>query len=134
MRHWLRIIGLVGLGLLIGLGLGLTLGWVVWPTEFTDANPTVLQENYRHDYALMIATTYALDRDLSAAQRRVDSLGEDGEALLFAYTLDMILRGENEGDIRRLVRLTSDLGLYSPAMEPYLTPPTEAHDAESAEP
>jgi hypothetical protein len=120
MRRWLRIMGLVSIGLVAGAGLGLYLGWVAWPTEFTDANPSVLQESYRRDYALMIAAAYAVDGDLSAAQRRVTSLGEDGQDFLFSLLLDMILRGDNEAEIRPVARLAADLGLYSPAMEPYL--------------
>jgi hypothetical protein len=123
MRNWLRVIGLLILGIGAGVGLGLYLGWVAWPTEFTDANPSILQEDYQQDYILMIATIYAQDGDLVAARRRVDSLGENGLEALFRVTLDTILTAENEMEIRRLVRLASDLGLQSPAMEPYLIVP-----------
>lgn len=124
MRSWLRIIGLLIIGIVAGLGLGLYLGWVAWPTEFTDANPSVLQERYQRDYLLMIATVYASDNDLDDARRRLASLGENGEATLFSYTLDMILSQEDDDEIRNLVRLAADIGLHSPAMEPYLmTPP-----------
>ncbi len=122
MRSWLRVLGLLIVGLAVGAGLGLYLGWVAWPTEFTDANPSVLQERYQRDYILMIATVYTADGDLTAALRRIDSLGENSREVLFSYTLDTILRAENEIEIRRLVRLAADLGLRSPAMDPYLIP------------
>jgi hypothetical protein len=121
MRSWLRVLGLLIIGLAVGAGLGLYLGWVAWPTEFTNANPSVLQERYQRDYILMIATVYSGDGDLAAARRRIDSLGENGHEALFSYTLDTILRAENEIEIRRLVRLAADIGLHSPAMDPYLT-------------
>ena len=120
---WLRALVYTGVGLVVGIGLGLYLGWVAWPAEFTNANPSVLQTTHRRDYVLMIADAYAVDGDLAAAQERVASLGEDGQEFLMATLLDMILRGEQEGDTRRLARLADDLGLYSPAMEPYLTLP-----------
>jgi len=123
---WLRALAYAGIGLVVGIGLGLYLGWVAWPAEFTNANPSVLQTNHRRDYVLMIADAYAVDGDLAAAQERAASLGEDGQEFLMATLLDMILRGEQEGDTRRLARLADDLGLYSPAMEPYLTPPEPA--------
>ncbi len=106
----------------MGLGLGLYLGWVAWPTEFTDAAPQILQEQYRKDYALMIATTYALDGDLRSAERRVNSLaGEgNGRSYFFAVTLDTILRNEDEEAMRQMVRLAVDLGLDSPAFTRYL--------------
>jgi len=120
MRSWLRAAGIMIVGMAIGIGLGLTLGWVVWPTEFTNANPSVLQETYRRDYARMIASAYAADGDLAAARQRIAQLGADGAQTLFAVTLDAILKGESETEIRRLVRLSTAVGLYSPAMEPYL--------------
>ena len=120
MRSWLRAIGFLIIGTVAGAGLGLYLGWVAWPTEFTDANPSILQESYRQDYLLLVATVYSADGDLTAAQRRIASLGETGEESLFSFTLDTILRAENEIEIHRLVRLSADLGLHSPAMDPYL--------------
>ncbi len=112
---------MVILGLAIGAGLGLYLGWVAWPTEFTDANPSVLQESYRQDYVRMIAATYAADGNLDTAQQRLASLGEDGKGTLLSVTIDAILLGENELEIRRLVSLAADLDISSPAMTPYLT-------------
>ena len=123
MRSWIRVIGFIIIGIVAGLGLGLYLGWVAWPTEFTDANPSILQESYQRDYLLMIASVYAADNDLETAQRRITSLGEGGEELLFSLMLDSILQADDESEIRRLVRLSADLGLQSPAMGPFLTDP-----------
>ena len=124
MRNWLRAAGWIGLGLLLGAGLGLYLGWVAWPTEFTDADPTILREDYKRDYALMIANAYVLDGDLAAARRRLYSLGEEAPDRWFlSLTVDAILSGRDEAtQIRPLVQLAHDLGLSSPAMAPYLPP------------
>lgn len=121
-RTWSGAFIYVGIGLALGVTLGLYLGWVAWPAEFTNANPSVLQESHRHDYVLMIADAYAVDGDLAAAHQRVASLGEDGSEFLLSFLLDQILRGDNEDDTRRLARLAADLGMSSPAIEPYLTP------------
>ena len=120
MRRWLRHIGFIVIGLAIGIGLGLYLGWVAWPTEFTDAAPSIMQESYQRDYVVMIAAAYSRDGDLETARRRLRGLGDDGEEFLLAVTLDQILRGDDETRIRQLVRLASDVGLSSPAMAPYL--------------
>jgi len=109
------------LGLAIGSGLGLTLGWLVWPTEFTDANPSVLQDAYRNDYVQMIADAYALDNDLPAAQAQLDEFGSNSNTILLETITDKVLADANEADIRRLVRLASDLGLSSPVMAPFLS-------------
>ena len=121
MKRWLIIFGFLGIGLIMGIGLGLFLGWVAWPTEFTDANPSVLAEDFKQDYVLMIATDYAGTGDLAAARQQVSSLGAGGEDFLFSFTLDQILQGSDPADIKPLVQLANDLGRYSPAMDPFLT-------------
>ena len=116
----LRPLLIIVVGLVLGIGLGLYLGWEAWPTEFTDANPSVLQETYRQDYVRLIATAYTADNNLPAAQQRVADLGADGREVVLAVTLDTILQGGDDAEIRQLVRLAADLGLTSPAMTPYL--------------
>jgi hypothetical protein len=127
--HRFRVPLLIIIGCAIGLGLGLILGWVVWPTQFTDANPAVLQTQYRREYIQMIAATYTLDGDLTAAQQRLATVGQDHQELLISLLLDMILQQQDERDIRQLTRLANDLGLYTPAMDPYL--PTSSSEPSS---
>lgn len=116
-----RVIGWIALGLLIGAGLGLVIGWVVWPIEYVEADPTVLEDSYFDDYVLMIASAYSLDEDLNLARRRLSSLGlEDLNAWYLSFTVDQILGDADETDIVFLVKLADGLGLNSPVMEPYL--------------
>ena len=121
MRNWLRAVLWIGLGLTLGLSLGLYLGWVAWPTEFVDADPSILREDFKRDYTLMIAHAYVQDGDLAVAQRRLYSLGgEAPDRWLLTLTVDAILAGRDEGTvILPLVTLSQDLGLNSPAMAPY---------------
>ena len=117
----LRTMAWIGLGLLLGIGFGLIFGWAVWPIEYTEADPTVLEEAYQRDYTVLIATAYSSDRDLAAANQRLATLGkEDPAGWLLSVTVSQILDEGDENEIRHLVLLASDLGLYSPAMEPYL--------------
>jgi hypothetical protein len=121
MKGRVRNILWVGIGLLFGVGLGLFLGWVAWPVEFTEADPTILEESYQRDYTVLIASTYALDGDLPAARRRLAALGKaDSSAWLLDQVVAHILANENEVEIRHLVLLARDMGLSSPAMTPYL--------------
>jgi hypothetical protein len=129
-RDLVKLTTLLVLGLAAGIGFGLFLGWVAWPAEFTEADPTVLEDSYQRDYALMIAAAYSLDEDLDDARRRIRSLGlEDSDAWLMAMTVDHILIGGNDLEIRQLVRLSTDLGLYSPAMDPFLEDDTGDEEA-----
>ncbi|NJN54750.1 MAG: hypothetical protein HC804_08355 [Anaerolineae bacterium] len=121
----LRIPLILIIGLAVGLGLGLYIGWEVAPTEYVNANPAYLAETYQQEYVRMVATAYAVDGDLAAAQMRLVSLGENGGALLTAVMLDTILQQQNETEIRQLVNLAAAVGITSPAMEPYLPPLSE---------
>jgi hypothetical protein len=121
-----RPFAIIALGLALGAALGLYLGWVAWPTEFSDATPALLADSYKQDYLLMVATVYAADQDLAAAQQAVQSLGDNGRAYLNAYVLDQILGGSRAPELRYLAQLARDLGLESPALQPYLINPPES--------
>lgn len=122
-----RIIAWLALGFLLGAALGLLIGWVLWPIEYTEADPTILESSYQHDYALMVATAYSREVDLTLAESRLRSLGvEDPDEWFLSFTVDQILSGANSDDLQYLVRLASDLGQYSPVMEPYLPAGNEA--------
>lgn len=117
----LRSLMWLALGLLVGVAFGLFLGWVAWPAEFSETDPTFLDDSYQRDYALMIASAYSVDGDLATAQRRLRGLGlEDSTGWLLIVTVDHILNSGDQTVSRHLVKLSSDLGLYSPAMDPYL--------------
>lgn len=110
-------------GVASGVGLGLFLGWVAWPTEFTDADPTLLAEQYRYDYVVMIAAAYQAEGDIQTAGQRLRTAFLDSSEPFqdyLAFTVEAILSGRNDQDLRQLVHLASDLGLRSPAMNPYL--------------
>jgi hypothetical protein len=60
---------------LAGAGLGLYFGWVAYPVQYIDTEPSSLQAAYKDDYVLMIATAYAGDGDLAAARSQLSGLG-----------------------------------------------------------
>ncbi|MFN2221656.1 MAG: hypothetical protein PVH65_10825 [Chloroflexota bacterium] len=120
-RSLLRTALWLAAGVALGVTAGFLVGWVIWPIEFTEADPTVLEESYQRDYTVMIAAAYDLDGDLVAARRRLASLGkDDADGWLLTVTVDHILGQEDDGEIRQLVRLATDLGLDSPLMAPYM--------------
>jgi hypothetical protein len=116
-----RIVLWLAVGIAIGGVTGLVVGWVIWPIEFTEADPTVLEESYQREYTVMIAAAYDLDGDLISARRRLASLGQDdADEWLLGVTVDYILEERDEDEIRQLVKLANDLGLESPLMAPYV--------------
>ena len=79
-------------------------------------------------YTLLIAAAYWADGDLEAARARLASVNqEDPAGWLLEITVAHILSGRDELEIWQLVHLVNDLGLYSPAIDPYL-PTVEARD------
>jgi hypothetical protein len=101
-------------GLVLGVALGLVLGWLVWPIQYTETDPALLRDDYRRDYVIMIATIYASDGDLTAARQRLAHLGSDNRDYLLDLTAELVASGQDESVTRPLARLSADLGLISP--------------------
>ena len=116
-----RTVAWLVLGFLIGAGIGLFLGWVAWPLEFSETDPADMDERFQVDYTLMIAAAYSDDMDLSEAGSRLSRLAKDDAGRwVLGMAVDYILNGESEADILKLVILANDMGQYSPIMDPYL--------------
>jgi hypothetical protein len=63
--------GLV-LGLVVGILFGwFALGWGIWPVNFIDANPVLLRDDFKQDYANMTASLYSYTLDKDTAKERM---------------------------------------------------------------
>jgi hypothetical protein len=58
-------------GLLVGLGIGLLIGWVIWPTQLGNATPPMLRQDFRDNYISWVAEDYAATGNLEEAQERL---------------------------------------------------------------
>ena len=54
-----------------GAGLGLLIGWVLYPVEFENTAPSMLHPDYKADYVLMVAEIYNADHNLEKAAQRL---------------------------------------------------------------
>lgn len=107
-------------GLVVGLGLGLYLGWVQFPVEYVDSPANSLGARYKDEYAVMVAGGYMADRDLTGAMQRLRILGIDNvPAFVQEVTERYITNSRDVDDIRPLVGLADALGRLTPIMEPY---------------
>ncbi len=61
--------------LFIGAVIGLGIGWVLLPVQFTNADPADLQLSYKDDYIRMISAAFELDGNVSRASLRLSQLG-----------------------------------------------------------
>lgn len=70
------------LALIVGLGLGLFMGWVVWPVQFVDATPAYLRADLQEDYLRMTIDSFRVNGNPNLAVRRWQDLGPNGPTLL----------------------------------------------------
>jgi hypothetical protein len=63
-------------GIILGLGLGLLISWVISPVELTDAPPSLLRTDFKDGYRALIASAYATTGDLERAEERLATLND----------------------------------------------------------
>lgn len=78
-NRWVQLALAFVAGLLIGW---LLLGWVIWPVEWKDAAPEVLNSDYQKEYLEMAIQAYAADGNAQKAAQRFKDLGPAGKSLL----------------------------------------------------
>lgn len=98
------------IGMVIGIGLGLLGGWVIWPVEYADITPELLTVEYQTEYALMIATAYAADGDLELAHNRLARLGNSAAA---AVLNAFIIADGDEVALAGLQKLAVEMELHA---------------------
>lgn len=118
----------------LGLGIGVYLGWVQFPVEYRNSQLCQLDPEYQEEYTLMVARGYRTDNDLEKALERLrplriaDSSACDDSR---AYKIDnlpdwvqylterYISEGANPSDIRDLVALAEGFDRLTPIMESF---------------
>lgn len=106
--------------LIVGAGIGLYLGWVQFPVEYTDSPADRLAQRYQDDYVVMVAYGYMNERDANAALERLRLLNfENIPASVQDTTERYITSSQRIEDIRALVTLSEGLGRLTPIMEPF---------------
>lgn len=107
-------------GLIIGLGIGVYIGWVQAPVEFVDSPLSYLDGPHQDEYTVMVAAGYTADHDLNGAVERLRALNVPSvPAYVESLTERYISQGRSVDDIRYLVALAEGMGRLTPLMEPY---------------
>ncbi len=124
-------------GLLLGLGAGLLLAWVVFPVRYTETAPDTLRPDFKEAYRALIARAYAYDHNLPRAQARLRLLGESHPAeALAAQAQRALAAGRPPAEVHALGELAAALG-QAPGVPPPATgvpPATATHASASASP
>ncbi len=112
-------------GLFIGAGAGLVLGWVVFPVQYIDSPLYYLRDTYKQEYTVMVAAGFRLDGDIVGALDRLRVLKPPAEETwsapdwIQAVTELYISQGRDVAKIRNLVALSEAVGRLTPMMEPF---------------
>lgn len=73
----------ISLGVIIGLLLGLSVGWWVWPVQWSDVPPSLLGDEYQQEYLRMAIDSFRLNGDPDLAIQRWEALGPDASYQFF---------------------------------------------------
>jgi len=119
-----RRILLAVIGLALGVGLGLFIGWYAWPVTYSGAPASALAPGWKNEAIWMAAQAFAYDGDLEAASGRLAPVfgRVDLGPLVLARAEKAIDDDWPEVEIARIARLAAAYGARSPRVDPHLTP------------
>lgn len=110
------------IGLALGIGLGLLLGWYAWPATFTGSPPSVLAPGWKNEAIWMAAQAFAYDGDLEAASGRLAPVfgNVDLGPVVLERAEQAIADSFPPAEIGHLGRLAAAYGARSPRVDLYL--------------
>lgn len=101
-------------GIALGIILGLTIGWGIWPVRWTNALPQDLAQRYKADSVQTIAEAYFSTNDEATALARLTALaGPDESPAALVQSVIADLNGASIGDREANLRRASLLYLSS---------------------
>ena len=107
---------LVG-GIVLGLFLGLVIGWGIWPVKWVNAAPNALSPEWRADFLRMAIASYNQIPDSQLAQDRFKALGKEADKTL----LD-VSKNPKGLDPNLISQFASMVGSQAPAAGVQTTP------------
>jgi hypothetical protein len=118
---------LFGITILLGFVVAVYYGWAVRPVNTSDAEPTLLREDFRADYVLMVAEAYNADHEVERAIGALGFLSEEQEeynplefvSAALAFGVDA---GFSVGDLELLQQLESAIRAFDPGFAATATP------------
>jgi len=118
---------LLGIGLVLGILVGLFVGWRVWPVIWYDTDPSDLRMAHQTNWVLMAADSLAITGDVAAARQRVYELLDDDTTLEQVADLMSSIASQREADrdsagALRVRRLAQAVGMPSPGESEFEPP------------
>lgn len=123
------------LALLVGLGIGLAYSWLISPVTYVDANPALLRTDFKDQYRIVIAASYASSHDLARARSRLELLSDtDPIGELSAQAQRMLGAGEPFERVQPLAKLATDMQQGVVSLPSTSTPITTIVETPTLEP
>jgi hypothetical protein len=112
-----RIVSFI-LAILVGTAAGLAYGWLISPGRNSNLQADVLRIDYKADYVLMAAESYAGDKDIQTAAKRLAPLGVDTPASIAQQAVVWATKnGYAQTDLKLMTDLTAALKSPAPAKQ-----------------
>lgn len=111
------------ISILLGLTASLYYGWALRPVSVAEAVPSLLREDFKADYALMIAESYAVDGNVDRALEHLAFLDEENSLQPVVAALDFAQEHDySPQDIALLAALAEAIRSDDPALAATPTP------------
>lgn len=118
-----RYVGSLLIGVLIGLVVGVFLGWVQFPVEYTNSSMSALAPRHQEEYTVMVAEGYVYDQDINGALARLQPLAKENVFDYIQALTERLISQSKVPFIPPMVALAEAVGRLTPVMEIYrLTP------------
>lgn len=109
--------------LVIGFGLGLFYAWMISPIRYINTVPNTLRADFKDQYRMLIAASYASTHDLARAKSRIQLLGDnDPVQALTAQAQRMLSEGQPSDIIQQVAMLAADLQSGTAQIPPKAAP------------
>lgn len=108
-------------GIVLGIGLAVLIGWVLFPLQQQDISLDSMRDDYRTEYVRLVAVAYSAEGDLVVAEQRLRELdGIPFTAPLVDLAEVWIDAGRSSDLVVPLAELARAFGVDTPTMAPYL--------------
>ena len=96
--------------LAVGIALGILYAWIIAPVRYVNTAPNTLRSDFKDQYRLLIAVSYASTHDLARAKSRMDLLGDsDPVQVLSAQAQRLLAAGQPFNVVQQVAMLADDL-------------------------
>ena len=98
------------IAIVVGFSLGLLYAWVISPVHYADTTPNTLRADFKDQFRIAIAASYASTHDLGRAKARLALLADpDSSQALAAQSQRMLAAGQSIAAVQQVAQLAANL-------------------------